>query len=99
MTASEVDMGGYSDYCAHPVEGEAPVAGICHARGQNADMHAMWLVYIAVRDLEASIECCLAKGGKLRCPIRDMGSQGRFCVIEDPAGAVAGLYQSLLRAA
>jgi hypothetical protein len=30
----------------------------------------------------------------LRTPERDMPGSGRYCIIEDPAGAVAGLFQA-----
>ena len=29
-----------------------PVSGICHARGSNADLPPVWLIYITVADLE-----------------------------------------------
>lgn len=90
---SEVDMGGYSDYCMNtPAEGSA-VAGICHARGPNEGLPSQWLIYITVADVEASAAEAQKRGGKLLRPVKDMGSHGRFCVIQDPAGAVAGLYQ------
>lgn len=94
-TASEVDMEGYSDYCAHPVEGEAPVAGICHARGANARLPAQWRVYIAVENLDASAARCVELGGEILDGPRAYGSGGRFCVIRDPAGAVAALYAAV----
>ena len=90
-TASEVGMGGYSDYCAHPAEGEAPVAGICHARGANAGLPAQWIVYITVEDLDTSAARCVELGGKILDGPRAAGG-GRFCVIRDPAAAVAALY-------
>ena len=71
-----------------------PVAGICHARGGNAGFPPVWLVYIIVADLDESVRRCLEHGGKLRLPVKSMGTQGRYCVIEDPAGAVAALFQS-----
>lgn len=91
---SPVDMGGYSDYCMTPPGMAEPVAGICHARGGNADLPPVWLVYIVVADLDESVRRCLDRGGKLRHPIKSMGVQSRYCVIEDPAGAVAALFQS-----
>jgi len=69
-----------------------PVAGICHASGINANLPAQWLVYIAVDDLDRSIEACRRAGGKVVHGPRAAGS-GRICVIQDPAGAVAALYQ------
>lgn len=86
------DMGGYEDYCMNlPVEGTT-VAGICHARGDNAGLPAQWLIYITVADLAASLEQCLKLGGKVLSGPRDMG-HGKMAVIQDPAGAVAALFE------
>lgn len=90
--AEDVDMGGYSDFnMCRPDSGEA-VAGVCHARGSNATQPPGWMVYFIVADIEASMKACVAGGGKVIVEPRGAGG-GRFCVIEDPAGAVAALYQ------
>ena len=82
-------MGGYSDYCMSPPGAAQPVSGICHARGDNADLPPVWLIYM-VEDLDESIRRCLERGGNLLHPPKTMGS-ARYCIIEGPAGAVAGL--------
>ena len=87
----EVNMGGYSDYTMLIPGVGQPAAGICYARGSNADLPAQWLVYILVPDVEAAAERCRSAGGKVIVGPREMGD-GRFCVIQDPAGAVAALY-------
>ena len=87
-----VDMGGYSDFnMTMPASGE-PVAGICHARGSNAELPPGWLVYFIVDDVDASARACVDAGGKVLVEPRGLAG-GRFCVIEDPAGATAALYQ------
>ena len=87
-----VDMGGYSDFSmVAPGTGE-DVAGVCHARGSNADLPAQWLVYIVVEDVDRSVEKCVELGGEVVAGPRSMGA-GHFCVIKDPAGAVCALYQ------
>lgn len=91
--SSEVDMGDYCDYGVHPPGGGPMVAGVCHARGANADLPPAWLIYIAVADLDAALAACEEGGGTVLAPPRSMGGQGRFAVIRDPAGAAAGLYQ------
>jgi predicted enzyme related to lactoylglutathione lyase len=91
-SASDVDMGGYSDYCMNAPGSGTTVAGICHARGTNAGLPAQWLMYITVEDLEASLGRCKTLGGRVLAGPKDMGAQGRYCVIEDPAGAVAALW-------
>jgi len=93
-TPSGIDMGGYHDFCMHPPGEAQPVAGICHARGNNADVPPVWLVYITVDDLDESVRRCESLGGKVRVAVREMGTMGRYCVIEDPAGAVAALFES-----
>ncbi len=90
--ATPVDMGGYSDYCMGPPRAKAPVAGICHARGPNRGLPRQWLIYITVADLAASLRACRKAGGKVLRPTRRMGS-ARMAVVQDPAGAVAALYQ------
>src|SRR5689334_21917788 len=92
-TPSPVEMGGYQDFCMVPPGETAPVAGICHARGPNTDIPPVWLVYITVDNLEESLQRCESLGGKRRSQIRGGGSMGRYCVIEDPAGAVAALFE------
>lgn len=91
--AEPADMGEYSDFTMNaPDSGEA-VAGICHARGPNADLPAQWLIYITVADVEESARRCAELGGRVLAGPRGMGVHGRYCVIQDPAGAVAALFE------
>jgi len=94
-TPAPVDMSGYQDFCMHPAGATEPVAGICHARGENAAMPPVWMIYITVDDLDEAIHRCQELGGKLRVHTRSLGASGRFCVIEDPAGAVAALFEPM----
>ena len=86
-----VDMGGYDDFNMLPANRETPAAGICFVRGSNEGLPAQWLIYILNADVDAAAERCRNLGGKVINGPRPMG-EGRFCVIEDPAGAVAALY-------
>jgi predicted enzyme related to lactoylglutathione lyase len=90
---SEVDMGGYCDFCMIAPASEKVVAGICHARGDNAGLPAQWLVYITVENLERSAARCIELGGKVLISPQSLGDTGRYCVIRDPAGAVAALFE------
>jgi predicted enzyme related to lactoylglutathione lyase len=86
-----LDMGGYDDFVMVTPANDQGVAGICHARGVNADLPPQWLLYFLVEDLDASIAKCIRSGGTvLRYPT-SVGNS-RFGVIRDPAGAVCGLY-------
>lgn len=88
-----VKMGDYDDYNMTLANSGQPAAGICHARGVNADLPAQWLVYIIVKNLDESIQKCRELGGKVIAGPKGMGDTGRFCVIQDPAGAVAALFE------
>jgi predicted enzyme related to lactoylglutathione lyase len=90
-----VGMGGYNDYNMTEPESGKPAAGICHARGANKDLPAQWLMYIIVADIGASVKRCEELGGKRLTPVKEMGSMGKYCVIQDPAGAVAALFEEL----
>lgn len=87
------DMGGYADFSMFKPGTEECVAGICHARGSNENLPAQWLMYITVENIEESAAKCEAGGGKVLVPIKTMGGDGRYCVIQDPAGAVAALFE------
>ncbi len=88
-----LDMGGYDDFNMIPKGSSDPVAGICHARGGNRGLPPYWMIYLAVDDLDASIAECKGLGGKVLAGPKDMPGHGRYCVIEDPAGAVAALFE------
>jgi uncharacterized protein len=91
-TSVPLDMGGYADYCMNDAGGET-VAGICHARGPNAKIPPQWLVYITVADAAASAKKCEQLGGTVLDGPRVMSGK-MFCIIRDPAGAVAALIEA-----
>jgi len=86
-----VDMGGYEDYSMIAPGGDC-VGGICHARGANEGLPAQWLIYITVEDLDAAMKAATENGGEIVRDAREMGG-ARFCVVRDPGGAVAALFQ------
>jgi hypothetical protein len=86
------EMGGYEDYSMSPPGSAEPVAGVCHARGVNADLPAQWLIYITVDDVDAAAAKAVELGGAVVHGPRLLGG-GRFAVIRDPAGAVCALYR------
>ena len=88
------DMGEYNDYFMKTPDGEQVVAGVCHARGENEGMPPQWLTYVVVVDLDASLQRCRDGGGKVVTAIRGDEAQGRYCVVQDPAGAYLALMQT-----
>ena len=88
-----ISMGEYDDYNMTSPQSSRAMAGICHAKGGNADMPPQWLIYINVSNLDHAIARCQELGGTLLRPATTMGEMGRYCVIQDPAGAVAALFE------
>ena len=90
-TSTDVPMGDYADYGMAAADGQ-PVAGVCHARGPNTGLPPVWLVYVVVADLDATLEQVDEHGGTVTDGPRAVGSD-RMAVIEDPGGAVLALYE------
>ena len=89
-TSSEVEMGHYNDFNINLPDTGDTIAGVCHAKGGNANLPSQWLVYVRVESVAKSAEQCKKMGGKVLEGPRRMGGSN-FCVIEDPAGAVMAL--------
>ncbi|HET9508874.1 MAG TPA: VOC family protein, partial [Gaiellaceae bacterium] len=81
---SEVDMGGYADFTLLDEGGEA-IAGVCHARGENADLPPVWIVYFRVAEIERVAERCIELGGEVLRGPSPPNDAGRTCFVRDPA--------------
>jgi uncharacterized protein len=92
-TSSPVNMGRDEDWYMTPPGALDPVAGVCHATGINQSLPPVWMIYITVADLAASIEKCKSRGGEVIFGPRNFGTDGQWCVIRDPAGACAALFE------
>lgn len=88
--SAPVSMGDYDDFNINLPDSGETIAGICHARGSNANLPPQWLMYVRVNDVDASAEKCRSQGGKVLDGPRKMGNMN-FCVIQDPEGAVLAL--------
>lgn len=51
-------------------------------------MPPMWGSYVTVNDVDATARTAQQLGAKLLVPPQDIPDVGRFCVIQDPQGAV-----------
>ena len=90
-----VGMGSYQDYAMTSESGGRSVAGICHARGMNEGIPPVWLIYITVANLDDSMNRATELGGRvLRAPV-NIGTNARFAIIQDPAGAVCALFEDV----
>ncbi len=47
-----------------------------------------WGVYVTVDDVDATAKLAVEMGGKICMPPQDIPEVGRFCVLQDPQGAV-----------
>jgi predicted enzyme related to lactoylglutathione lyase len=86
-TSSPVDMGEYNDYGVDNAEGT--VGGICHARGQNAAIPAMWVMYVRVASVNTSVEKCVELGGEVLT--RNSYGEDDYAILRDTAGAAFGV--------
>lgn len=86
-TTTPVDMNGYEDYAMGP-EGAEPVAGVCHSRGVNLGIPPVWMPYVVVPDLEASLTAVVERGGEIV-----FRHEGGFVFVKDPAGAHIALME------
>lgn len=92
--ADPVPVNNYDDFVVKHADDGEPVAGICHKKGSNSDAPGGWMIYIHVDDLTGSLAACESCGGKKVGEIRDMGSYGKTCVIQDPSGSMCVLIES-----
>lgn len=92
-SSTEIDMGGYSDYCMNSPDDGQTKTGICHALGGNKDLPPMWLIYFYVKDLNVSLEVLKEKGGRIISGPKSYGGGAVYAIIKDPAGACCALFQ------
>ena len=88
-----MENGKYNDYNMIAPESDLTVTGVCHAKGVNKNLPAQWMLYFTVKDLDKCVDECNSSGGKVIVGSKEMGNYGRYCVIEDPAGAVCALFE------
>lgn len=68
-------------------------AAICHQAGSLEGLPQQWLIYVTVEDLDDSIAACAEQGGRVVFGPCESETLGRWCVVEDPAGAVMALTE------
>jgi len=54
-----------------------------------------WMVQIVVDDLDRTVARCVELGGVVRAPRKDVPGVGAFAMLDDPQGAVFGIWQQL----
>ncbi len=73
--------------------GERPVAGMVQlAPERKSEVPGMWVNYVTVDNIEVSVARACELGAKVCKEITTL-PMGRFALIQDPQGAVVGLWQ------
>lgn len=88
----EIELGGerYDDYTMLGDDGN-PAAGVCHARGVNADLPPVWMLYLPVGDLAESLRRVQEEGGKVIKAMQDADGAYVYAAVQDPVGAYFAL--------
>jgi uncharacterized protein len=68
--------------------GEERLGGITNIPSQAEGTPPNWGVYVTVNDVDATAAKAEELGGKILMPPTDIPNVGRFCVLQDPQGAV-----------
>jgi predicted enzyme related to lactoylglutathione lyase len=90
-SARDEDMGGFA-YTIFKSAGDRDVAGCAQLREGEPGPH--WLTYVGTSDVDASAARAKELGGTVLVEPTDIPNDiGRFSVIQDPAGAVFGLFK------
>ena len=82
----------YADYNMLGEDG-SPAAGVCHARGVNLGLPAIWMIYLPVGDLAESLRRVREGGGKVMKATRGTDGEYAYAAIQDPVGACLALVQ------
>ena len=76
-----------SEYTMVKVDGVA-TAGIMEHPEDCKELPPCWDIYITVTDVDTTVKSITELGGKVLRPAFDIPGVGRFCVLQDPQGAV-----------
>ncbi len=79
-----------TQYVVFKVGGKA-VGGVMAIPPQAQGVPPAWGMYVTVRDVDASAKQAQELGATLIMPPTDIPGVGRFCVIQDPQGAVISI--------
>lgn len=83
----------YADYNMLDEAG-TPAAGVCHARGGNAGLPPVWMLYLPVGDLPESLRRVGHEGGRVNRTVNGPDGAPAYAVIQDPVGASLALMQA-----
>jgi hypothetical protein len=74
--------------------GETQAAGLMKMPAEiPAEVPSHWMAYITVADIEAAARKTRDLGGQVMHGPQEIPNLGKFCVIQDPTGAVVSLME------
>jgi uncharacterized protein len=91
-TTRDMDMGEMGTYSMFQRGGETDTGGLM-ARPPNVEAPPHWLTYIGSEDVDKTAAKAKKLGATLIVEGMDIPNVGRFAVIQDPVGAVFGVFQ------
>ena len=75
--------------------GDQYVGGLMQPPEDKGDVPTMWIGYITVEDLDATVAKAQELGAKICMPPTDVPGKGRFAGLSDPQGAPIAFWQFL----
>lgn len=85
---------GEIDYTLLTVQG-TDVAGVVQIAPEWGPVPPNWLVYFDVVDVDQTVAQAQSLSGSVIVPATDIPDIGRFAVLQDPQGAVFGVFQGV----
>jgi uncharacterized protein len=76
----------YPDFVMKAEDGTA-AAGVCHARGPNAALPPVWMIYLPVGDMDESLRRVEEEGGAVITAMRSANGSHAYAAVRDPVGA------------
>lgn len=77
-------VGGLYEFSAPATKGK---------KAKAPSLPAFWGSYVATKNIEATVQKAKKNGGNVALEIMDLGQSGRISVIQDPVGAMLGLWE------
>lgn len=93
-SADDLPTGGGPDYTMFRIDGHAVAgAGPMDPEMQACGAPPVWVSYVSHHDIDAVAARAAEAGGVVFMPPMDVMEEGRMALIQDPTGAVFGLWQ------
>lgn len=90
--AESQEMPGGMTYTSFLNDGQYN-AGMMQMDEKWGDMPSSWTVYFTVEDCDGTLEKATSLGGQMIMPPTEIPNVGRFCLLQDPQGAVFAALQ------